>query len=253
MELSMRPLRTARVLAGLILLFMAAHIATQYARIELGRENLRGLVRLFDLDANGNIPSFYSAVTFLFAAACLYAIGVHAARTSAAYVRHWKALAILFVLVAIEEAAGVHHSFNLRVPEVDRRAWGPFYFTWTITYAVVVLLIAVVFLKFVVAHLPQLTRYLFVIAALLYVSGALGMEMIAGMYVAEGGRRPFVLSTMAAIEEFMEMAGVVVFIYGLMHYMSLRGIGIGVVIERDPSPAPLLEPEPASTPLPQRA
>jgi hypothetical protein len=241
MHLSLRPRQTAAVLAVITLLLMAAHVATQYARLVLGRENLRGLVHMFDLDRGGNIPAFYSVIVVLFAALCLWLIADHAARSGRAYARHWKILAILLAIVALHEGTQLHHLFVIRPETQEQRlTWGPFYFSWTLSYGVAVLVVGLIYLPFIL-HLPRATRYLVLVAGLLYVSGALGMEMVAGLYIAEGGTRDFAFTTMTAVEEFLEMTGMLVFIYALMDYMAHRHIGLQLGIKPDPQPAPLME------------
>jgi hypothetical protein len=64
------------------------------------------------------------------------------------------------------------------------------------------------------------TRILFLLAGVVYVGGALGMEMVAGVYDQSHGYENAVTATMANVEETMEMAGLVIFIYALTAYLS---------------------------------
>ena len=98
---------------------------------------------------------------------------------------------------------------------------GIFLFAWTIPAAVGVVLFALVYLKFLF-RLPVATRWLFVLAGVVYVGGALGMEMIEGQFVFLFGQASMAHALMVAFEEFLEMSGVVLFIYALLSYFRTQ-------------------------------
>jgi hypothetical protein len=58
------------------------------------------------------------------------------------------------------------------------------------------------------------------LAAFLYIGGALGMEMV-GSYIAEWqGQQNLLYALVATTEEVIEMIGIIVFIYGLLYYLG---------------------------------
>jgi len=71
------------------------------------------------------------------------------------------------------------------------------------------------------AHLPTKTRWLFITAGALYAGGALGMEMVAGFYRSLYWEKDALYVMQTIVEEFLEMTGIVVFVYALMSYISL--------------------------------
>jgi hypothetical protein len=75
------------------------------------------------------------------------------------------------------------------------------------------------YLKFLL-HLPAKTRWRFVVAATLYLGGAIGMELIGGRYADLHGMENLAYSMTATVEESLEMAGVIVFIYTLLNYIA---------------------------------
>jgi hypothetical protein len=96
---------------------------------------------------------------------------------------------------------------------------GYLYFAWQIVAAPLVILFGVIYWRFLF-HLPPRTRNLFVLAALLYVGGALIVEGIsANRWYLDGGQS-FEYLAIATIEECFEMLGAVVFIYTLLTYMA---------------------------------
>jgi hypothetical protein len=71
-------------------------------------------------------------------------------------------------------------------------------------------------------HLPRKIRGLFLLAALLYVGGALGLEMVSGVIVSQFGNHNIVFMFFTTIEETLEMTGVIVLIYGLLDYIATQ-------------------------------
>jgi hypothetical protein len=70
-----------------------------------------------------------------------------------------------------------------------------------------VLLFAVMYLKFLF-HLPTQTRWRFIIAGLVYVGGAAGVDIPEGYYEALYGTETMTYSLLVTLEESLEMAGI---------------------------------------------
>lgn len=60
MDITVTPKRLAQIFAALALCLIAAHVTVQAARFLTGNDSLFGLVALFSLGADGNLPTFYS-------------------------------------------------------------------------------------------------------------------------------------------------------------------------------------------------
>ena len=83
-----------------------------------------------------------------------------------------------------------------------------------------VCIFCVYFFKFYV-NLPQTTKYLFGAAAIIYITGALGMEMLAGFFLSkEIAYFEIIIPMLVTVEEFLENVGVVVFIHALLLYIK---------------------------------
>jgi len=220
MTLVISPKKLSQILTLVVLCLTLASIAGQYSTYFLGHARLKGLVRLFDLDDENNIPTWYSSSALLLCSILLATIAFAKKRDGARYVFHWTVLSIIFLFLSLDEAASVHESIN----EPLRAALdaGPvLYHTWVILGAAVVLAIVVVYWRFL-SDLPSPTRRLFLTAGIMYVGGALGVELLGGWYSALYGKKNIMYVMIATVEEFFEMQGIVVFIYALMSYMSLN-------------------------------
>ncbi len=205
---------------GLVL----ASVAGQISRYVLGHGHLFGLVDLFYVDVEDNIPTWYSSSMLLVCALLLGAIGSIARRDGDRFAAHWGALSLLFVCLSLDEAVSIHE----RVTELLRalmNAHGVLFFTWVIPGAAMTALLGLAYLRFL-AHLPRSTRRLVLLAACLYVGGALGMEMVGGLYVERYNMWNLPYSFLATLEEWLEMQAVVVFVYALLSHLSVHGGGL---------------------------
>jgi hypothetical protein len=122
--------------------------------------------------------------------------------------------------MAIDEAASLHELLIEPMRGLlGQQARGIFFFAWVIPGIAVAMIFGLSYLKFLL-HLPTKTRWRFVIAATLYLGGALGMELIGGRYADSHGMENLAYSMTATVEESLEMAGVIVFIYALLNYIA---------------------------------
>ena len=72
----LNPSVVARVLAAIAVVLVLASFGGQFSKFVLGHGNLKGLVALFNLDAEDNIPTHFSAMLLLFATLLLAIITV---------------------------------------------------------------------------------------------------------------------------------------------------------------------------------
>src|SRR5690606_41162751 len=89
---------------GSIIAFLAiAHVATQSARYHAGMPELYGLVRLFDMGVEANLPTFFSAFQLLVVSLLLAIIGLARRQQGDAAAPQWLLLALIFLLLAMDE------------------------------------------------------------------------------------------------------------------------------------------------------
>jgi hypothetical protein len=207
-------------LVAIAVFLVLASIAGQLTKFILGHDTVYGLIRLFNLDEENNIPTYFSASLLLLASVLLWIISLLKRTSRAPYALHWKVIAVLFLCLAVDEASSIHELLMRPMDEIlGRQTSGFFYFGWVVPGMVLVFLVTIFFFKFLF-HLPVHTRLFFALAAFLYIGGAIGIELIAGRYAEQHGFNNIVFNMISTLEEGFEMAGVIVFVDALMVYIQ---------------------------------
>jgi len=205
------------VVAALLAL---ASVAGQVSKYVFGHDQVYGLVPIFYVDDEQNIPALFSVLLLAGAAFLLTVLTVLKRQQRDRDTIRWGILAAGFLVMAVDEACSLHEKlipFFRRL--LGKGTLGIFYFAWVIPGIAVVGLVGLFYLRFLF-RLPPRARLTFVVAATLFVTGALGLELIGGRYAEVHGSQNLTYSMLATIEESLEMAGVIVFIYALLDYMA---------------------------------
>ena len=216
----LKPCSIARSLGALAGFLVLASIGFQLTKYLTGHTWIYGLVPLFFVDAEQNIPTFFSVLLLLAATLLLTVIALLKNQQRDAHRFAWAVLAFGFLCMAADEAIAFHERLVVPMRAIlGHRPLGIFYFAWVIPALGVVLVLALCFLRFL-WHLPVRTRSTFVAAAILFLGGALGFEMIGARYTELHGSQNLLYTMIATVEESLEMTGTIVFIYALLRYID---------------------------------
>lgn len=234
MEISITPKGIRKFLIVVIIMLVAAHLLGLCLTFFFNHNYVFGLVPLFDLDEEQNIPTWYSSVSLLLSSLLLGMIAYKTDRQKKRYYYNWAVLAGIFLFLSIDEFASLHEGFTNPLRE-SFNLKGYLYFAWVIPYGLFTIGLMLFYFKFLLS-LPAKTRNNFILAGLLYVTGAVGFDMLGGMqwelYDNYDPAFKFHLYVLyASIEEILEMTGVAIFIYGLSRYIG-EELG-GIVIKID--------------------
>jgi hypothetical protein len=178
------------------------------------------VVRLAWFDGEGNIPAWYSASLLLLCALLLAAIAAAHRQQRTGPVVRWLILSSIFVFLSLDEIAQLHE-LSIRPLRDTFHTTGFFYYGWIIPAGVCVALFTLAYLP-LLRKLPSSTRWLFLLAGSLYVGGALGVEAVSGRHASLHGEHNLIYHLIVTVEELLEMAGLVVFIYALLDYIGRR-------------------------------
>ncbi|MFA5516446.1 MAG: hypothetical protein WDA20_09175 [Desulfuromonadales bacterium] len=216
------PIAVAGVLLAIALLLVFASVAGQLTKYWLGHDHVYGLVPLFYLDAERNIPTLFSVLLLLLSAILLFVVTTAKKQERDPDVSKWTILTCGFLLMAADEAFSFHEKLTSPVQRLlGDGPLGVFYFAWVIPGSIVVVVLSIFFLRFLL-RLPATTRWTFIVAGILYSGGVFGLELLGGRYMELHGNQNLTYSMIATVEESLEMAGVIVFIYALLNYVHAQ-------------------------------
>jgi hypothetical protein len=188
-------------------------------------------LRVFDVGEERSIPTWFQATMFALAALLLVAIAAATRRRAEPQAAHWGALAGFVAFLSLDEVATLHETLGATLKRLLEASagiapGGAFSYFWVVPGLVVVALAVALFARFV-SGLPQQTRRLMLLAGMLFVAGAFGLEMLsaeilslAGGDAAEAARSTRIaLGLLTSAEELLEMLSGVVLTYALLTHL----------------------------------
>lgn len=170
------------------------------------------VVQHLSLSYEGNVPTWLSSSLLL---GCAIAAGLVASEAKA-WRRHWWGMAIAFGWVSLDEAAEIHEHLGGLVG-----THGLLYFDWVIPAAAVLVVLTALYLPFMRA-LPRVTRNRLLLAAAIYIGGALGMELPLGWWTERHGNDGLGYALIDWVEETLEMIGAAIALLTLLAHRRER-------------------------------
>lgn len=189
-------------------------------------------LNLFSVNLEGSFPTWYSTLLLFISGVLLVWISRIKFQEQDHQRWYWLGLVAGFFYLSADEGAGIHEIF-VDVTKETFNTSGFFEFGWQIVAIPVVLVVMLLYVRFV-HRLPTQTRFWLVVSAFVYLGGALIVEGIsANQWSMDGGMSMRYLS-IATIEETMEMLGAVFFIYTWLDYIVLQGYTLSTTSEATP-------------------
>ena len=187
--------------------------------IASGHHESTGWMMAFDLEDEWNFPTIFSTLPLFAASGVLAAIGAERRRLRDPDFRYWIALAIIFCFFGIDELTSIHNQARSIVPvTVSRFGLDP-RFRWVVAGFIFALVVGIMFLRFVL-RLPHRTRWGMIIAGIIYVFAAVGLELAGGEWAERHTKDNWTYCVMVVTEETLEMVGAVMFLDVLLSYIE---------------------------------
>ncbi len=209
-----------RILAVLVVLSILSQIYR--FNFNAGYEGWR--IKLFNMDEEYNFPTFYSSMLLLFSAVLLFIISQYYRQTNGKFLKHWMTLSAIFAYISLDEMIVLHEKLTKPLKSLLHLN-GMFYFIWLIPFLIVILILALSYSRFLIS-LPKNFRILFIISAFIYLSGAVLMEVIDGIFANAYGDQNLTYFLLTTVEETLEIVGIMFFINSLMSFINSLNISI---------------------------
>ncbi len=215
--LAIQPRKVAVLFIGFASLIVLASIGLDVIKHLTWDQKFLGFRVKFDLDQEANVPTFFSTMLLLFNCALFGFIAAARRRGRDAYACYWASLSLGFLFLALDEAAVLHEKLIEPLRNLFN-ASGIFYFAWVIFAIPIVLLLGLIYIRFL-KYLPKSTMIGIVLGAGVYLSGTLGFELVGGWYANNYNENGPMFDVLTTIEETLEMAGLILLAYTLLSYL----------------------------------
>lgn len=237
---SVTPRHIAQVLGSIIICLLCANVVGLILRFGFDFVTAKGLIPLFDVDIEQNIPTFFSVLMALFSVLLFTIIALDARRRGSSEARYWFTLAAGFLFLAFDEAFSVHERMSTPVQTIiGKEDLGYLHYSWVIPAMLAVLLATLYFFKFLM-RLPATTRRRLLTAGALFLGGCIGMELIDGNHFAKYGYS-LGYNLLVMIEEGLEMAGLATLVHALLSHIAESGARLEFNLHTEQAvPAPVL-------------
>jgi hypothetical protein len=164
-------------------------------------------IRIFDLNAERNIPTLFSSVILLGSSILLGFIAFLTRSTEGPYSLFWAVLSLGFLFLSIDETAFIHENLSENIGG------------WIFVATPFVILFLLGYIRFFL-HLPRSTKLYFLFAGLFYIGGAFIIEFIGSWRISISDENIFATTIIfSTVEETLEMFGINLFIYSLLLYL----------------------------------
>lgn len=219
--INLSPRKAFITLLSIVGIITLLHLIGQYVIFFMEPGALTSaIMSKFDMGIEVSIPTWYAQILLLTAGLLFAYIAYLKFLTKDKYRFYWAFLSLLFVYLSIDEGSGLHELLGM-LDIANRLGIQSTYFAfaWVVPMIPVLLVVGVSLFRFWL-KLPKRTRWYFALAAVIFVGGALGVEMLSADYrFFKAGEENFTYRGLFAIaEEGLEMIGVAVLIYALLDY-----------------------------------
>ncbi len=181
---------TALLLISIGLVVIHCSLIYYHHRIE----EVPWLIRqLFDLDEENNLPTWFSGFLLLNNSLVLFS---YSQASGIDHRLHWRFLAVGFLVLSIDEVAGLHESFHSAID-----------INWAIPAGILVTLVGLTFIPLLLS-LKRRLAVMYVLSGSMYVCGAIGVELLSEDMDSDSLAYGFA----TAAEESLEMFGAWLFL-----------------------------------------
>lgn len=217
--ITIRRPRVVTTLAALAAGLLFLHGLGLYFRYGLGHPYAKGFVPMFNLDTEGNIPTFYSSLILVMASLLIYWITRNEELAGSKYATQWRLMSLIFFFLALDEATQIHELLNMPLKNAFGLQGGVFFFAWVIAGMAIVTFLAALYLRFM-KDLPSRFRSQLLLAAAFYLTGVIAFELVGGNYASLHGQANMPYELIATGEELFEITGLIILVNALIKYLQ---------------------------------
>ncbi|MEQ8419624.1 MAG: hypothetical protein RIB64_06415 [Arenibacter algicola] len=232
MKKKLSPKYVLRFLSVIIATLMVLSTLGKVLQLYVDNKLVDFFVKLFYLDNEMAVPTFYSACALSLSGLILILIALKKKGLQEKYLS-WFGLGLVFMFLSIDEICVIHEHLSGMVQK-SYKTTGFLYYGWVIPYGILILLLGTTYFRFVMA-LQSKVRYYMILSGAIFIMGSVGVEMITAKIAFIGGEENWAYITLMTIEEGMEMFGIALFIYTLFLYINIEFGSLKITVKGNKS------------------
>lgn len=180
-----------RTLFGILGILLVLHLTVAIGHLVF-HARLGALTVLADMDLEANLPTFFNAILFFIAAALFF---LHGKALLIGQGWGWYLMAGIFTFLGVDEGSQIHEKFTPALKTLMSRTGGPLsgsawlHYAWVIPYGLAALALLLIIWRWLV-RLQAKFRWRLIFSGVVYLSGALGMEMVGARIVSGLTEKP---------------------------------------------------------------
>ncbi len=222
MNITLKRKQIIRFLSLIALILIGIHIIILSIYYYVGDPKVFGFVRMFDLDMERNVPTLFSSALLMISGFLFYLLANMSSEIEKGSRPYWIGLSLIFTFLAFDESAKIHEKIgDFTERFVD--ASGFLHYPWVISYSILVLVLASFYMKFFL-KMDKKIFWSFIGAATIFLSGAIGFELLGANESSMHGTKGALYSTYYTIEETLEMFGVIYLIHILLGLLDNKSV-----------------------------
>ena len=145
-------LRNLFIAIGLIVLANLFTVYLIFNSVGMESKVPRLLIKLFNVNLEANLPTYFSALVLL-SDAILLALIAYRKKALGENFWHWIGLSTIFVFISLDEMIQIHEQFRAPMEALFNTS-GILYFAWFIPYVAMVIILGIAYFKFMM-RLPK--------------------------------------------------------------------------------------------------
>lgn len=233
-SISIRSDQTMKVFGSIVIGLAIACFIRLFIKYQIEPSLYPSVLELFNMDADKNIPVYFYVFLLIIGTLLTSSITLVQIRQNSPQKYGWIVLTLIVFAMSIDKAVRFHDYLIHFIQRIlARNIAGIIIYPLAIVLLIVGLAILVLLVKFL-RDLPENTRKSFIIAACIYLSGALVLEMIGSSFYDYSGQNNLVYDLLTIVEESMEMVGIIAFIKALIKFMGSANLQLS--FQFDPAP-----------------
>jgi hypothetical protein len=176
-------------------------------------------VWVLDVDFEASFYTWFSVLMLGFAAVISFGLAAYKGDLSRPRSKEWTAIGLILLVMSVDEMLSFHEHLSHLVRSVMSTS-GIFTFSWVIPALFVVGLITIL-LWSLLRSLPVNVGLGIIASGVVFLTGAVGMEMVAGQIISESESRILAFESapyrvVSSVEEALEGLGVIILIRTLL-------------------------------------